>query len=186
MRQRVPGHDITSVAGYGDISRVDPDTHLGNRFEGFKIVFADPTVARRQINEPSVRRVLGAAVQSEPGFEAPQRLKTITVENRYVVVSGLNHRKQVHRIGIMNRRLAKRRQCVMHHPAGINFGKPPSRNIGQWTIDKICQCRDVFAGELCREPRHLCRHASVCNRRDGVFLLQAFQVFGEQGRSDPA
>ena len=81
-----------------------------------------------KIDEAAVGRELRPAVQREAGRETGQRLEAVAVEDRDVVIAGLDHDEQVQRVGLEARPVRQGSAC------GIRLTRvprsPPSPQCG--------------------------------------------------------
>ena len=100
VRQVVGDRDHPAVVGDGDVAAVDPGPHLGHRLQAPQVVAGHPAVARHEVDEAPVGAELGSAVQCEAAREAGQRLEAIAVQDRDVVIAGLDDDEQVERVGL--------------------------------------------------------------------------------------
>ena len=81
-----------------EVARIYPGADFGDQFEIVNVELADPAVARSEVHEAPVTRVLGPAMQRETRLEAVDRFESIAVEQRYMVVAEFDHEKEIEHI----------------------------------------------------------------------------------------
>ena len=79
VRQIVGDRDHLAVVRDREVARVDPGADLGDQLEPPEIVLADPAVARREVDEPAVRRELRPAVQGEAAGKTRDRREPVAI-----------------------------------------------------------------------------------------------------------
>ena len=184
VRQVIAGHHEASVAGHCDVARVDADPDLGDERERPEVVLRDPAVARREEHVAAVGRELRPAVQRVPRGEAHERFETIAVEDRHVMIAGLDDDEEVQRIAV--ERGARRRLLRVRDLRCADFVQPPARRLGQRRVDVVGERLDGLRREAVGEARHLRRGAALRDDLRGVGALQAFEILRQQGRAHRA
>jgi hypothetical protein len=104
VRQVVADQHPLAVAGHSGVARIETGADLGDHHQMVEVIFADPAVARGEIDEAAVRRKLRSAVQRIAAGKAVQALETVAVEERDMMVAGFDDDEQIQRVGTLERR----------------------------------------------------------------------------------
>ncbi len=114
------------------------------------------------------------------------RLEAVAVEDADVVVSGLDHDEEIHRIGVELRPCRQRAGRMVHDARGADLGLAPDRRGRHRRVDRLHERGDVRLAQRAAERRHLHAGPAVADDARGVGLLQALEVLGQQRRAHAA
>ena len=186
VRQIVGHHDVTPVSGDRQVAGVYAGADLGHVLQAPHIELADPAVARGEIHEPAVRRILGTAVQREVRLDAGQRFESVAVQDGGVVITQLDHHEHVHQVRLVHRPVRQVRGRDEDLVRRQHLRLAPHRRMRQGRVDEIHQGLDLRLVQAIGKRRHLARRAALPYRLCRLALLQARQVLRQQGRAHPA
>lgn len=180
--QVVGDGEKASVGGDRQVSGIDPGAHLGDHDQVVEVELGDPAVARGEVDEASVGRELGPAVERETARETVDRLQPVAVQDGDVMVATLDHDEEVERIGVEHRPVPERHGRRIDHSAVLDLGRAPSRLLGQRLVDESGECFDLGRTQPLGKARHLGPGAAVRDHLAGLGLAQPAQVLRQQRR----
>src|SRR3989338_6945310 len=99
MWQIIAHQHRLAVAGHSEVAGVDAGTCFGYHLQIVNIEFADPAVARGEIDEAAIRGELWPAMQRKARLETVNRLEFVAIQNGGMVFAQLHHDEEIKRVG---------------------------------------------------------------------------------------
>ena len=127
-------------------------------------------------------------MQGEARGETRDRFQPVAVQQRGMMVAGLDDDEEIQRVLDLEHRLVRKFfiGLQMPHVRGAHLGQVPARHFRQGLVDQRGQARNLLRRELVPERRHLGGGAAITNDRIRLPVFQAPQVLRQQRRADAA
>jgi len=186
VRQVVGDGNPLAIGRHRGVTGIDAGTHFGDQGHVPQVVFADPAVARGEIDKAALRGKLRPAMQGKAAGKAVDGRQAVAIDQRYMVIAAFDDDKQVHRVG--------RKGGLVGQSAGVGMDDMrradgrfiPGRRRRDRGINQSAQGLDLLGAQDFAKSRHLRCQAAFANGFFRLGFFQAAQAFRQQGRTHAA